>query len=168
MYINIAVQYIRPKQVFYIQETLQKIILDIVGSDDLDLEVDPTIVSFSQLINEGWNDTFMTQIHRARVSLEEMRSGVKQPNKDVAFHQALKDPDTRAEYIRRKSLLPHKCRHPSTFNEDLQILQWWTETFVTAITQSTPKIPYGMRFLARETLTALRVCCMILVSLVLI
>lgn len=54
MYINIAVQYIRPKQVFYIRETLQKIILDIVGSDDLDLEVDPTVVSeliaFSSLI----------------------------------------------------------------------------------------------------------------------
>ena len=46
MYINIAVQYIRPKQIFYIRETLQKIILDIVGSDDLDLEVDPTIVSW--------------------------------------------------------------------------------------------------------------------------
>jgi Ras GTPase-activating-like protein IQGAP2/3 len=47
MYINIAVQYIRPKQVFYIRETLKKIILDIVGSDDLDLEVDPTLVSTS-------------------------------------------------------------------------------------------------------------------------
>jgi Ras GTPase-activating-like protein IQGAP2/3 len=46
MYLNIAVQYIRPKQIFYIRETLQKIILDIVGSDDLDLEVDPTIVSW--------------------------------------------------------------------------------------------------------------------------
>lgn len=45
MYINIAVQYIRPKQVFYIRETLQKIVLDILGSDDLDLEVDPTVVS---------------------------------------------------------------------------------------------------------------------------
>jgi Ras GTPase-activating-like protein IQGAP2/3 len=44
MYINIAVQYIRPKQAFYIRETLQKIILDIVASDDLDLEVDPTVV----------------------------------------------------------------------------------------------------------------------------
>jgi Ras GTPase-activating-like protein IQGAP2/3 len=54
MYINIAVQYIRPKQVFYIQETLQQIILDIVGSDDLDLEVDPALVSFYQFVNEGF------------------------------------------------------------------------------------------------------------------
>jgi hypothetical protein len=40
---------------------------------------------------------------------------------------------------------------------DLQVLQWWTEAFVTAIIQSTKRIPYGMRYLARETLAALRV-----------
>jgi hypothetical protein len=40
---------------------------------------------------------------------------------------------------------------------DLQVLQWWTEAFVTAITQSTKKMPYGMRYLAHETLQNLRV-----------
>lgn len=40
---------------------------------------------------------------------------------------------------------------------DLQRLQWWTEAFVAAITQSAQRMPYTMRFMARETLTALRV-----------
>ena len=40
---------------------------------------------------------------------------------------------------------------------DLQLLQWWTETFVAALIQSTQRMPYGMRYLARETLHALRV-----------
>lgn len=40
---------------------------------------------------------------------------------------------------------------------DLQRLQWWTEAFVTAIVQSTQRMPYAMRYLARETLVTLRV-----------
>lgn len=44
MYINVAVQYIRPKQSFYIQESLKRLILEVVEADDLDLEVDPSIV----------------------------------------------------------------------------------------------------------------------------
>jgi Ras GTPase-activating-like protein IQGAP2/3 len=40
---------------------------------------------------------------------------------------------------------------------DLQVLRWWTETFIVAILQSTRKMPYGMRYLARETLAAVRV-----------
>ena len=41
-------------------------------------------------------------------------------------------------------------------NEDLQLLQWWSENFLTAIVSSTNKIPYGIRYLARETLAALK------------
>ena len=48
MYINVAVQYIRPKQSFYIRESLRRLILEVVEADDLDLEVDPSIVSFCQ------------------------------------------------------------------------------------------------------------------------
>jgi Ras GTPase-activating-like protein IQGAP2/3 len=44
MYINVAVQYIRPKQSFYIRESLRRLILEVVEADDLDLEVDPSIV----------------------------------------------------------------------------------------------------------------------------
>ena len=47
MYINIAVQYIRPKQSFYMQESLKKLILEVVEADDLDLEADPSIVRSS-------------------------------------------------------------------------------------------------------------------------
>jgi Ras GTPase-activating-like protein IQGAP2/3 len=39
------------------------------------------------------------------MSLEEMRSGVIKQEKSIPFHQALKDPDTRAEYIRREAKL---------------------------------------------------------------
>ena len=45
MYINIAVLYVRPKQVVYVRETLQAIIRDIIHSEELDLEIDPSIVS---------------------------------------------------------------------------------------------------------------------------
>jgi len=43
------------------------------------------------------------QIHRARLDVEEMRSG--KPSllpKDLPFREAVEDPDTRAIYIRRK------------------------------------------------------------------
>ena len=38
-----------------------------------------------------------------------MRAGVHLPDKDLPFYEALNDPDTRAEYIRRAStsLLSH-------------------------------------------------------------
>jgi Ras GTPase-activating-like protein IQGAP2/3 len=44
MYINVAVHYIRPKQVAYVRETLQSIIREVVHSEDLDLEADPSLV----------------------------------------------------------------------------------------------------------------------------
>ncbi|KAH7887756.1 ras GTPase-activating protein [Phlebopus sp. FC_14] len=85
MYISIAVQYLRPKQVTYVRDTLQAIMRELIDAVDLDLESDPSI------------------IHRARIDIEEMRSGIASPKtKDVTFYEALKDPDTRAEYIRRK------------------------------------------------------------------
>jgi len=48
------------------------------------------------------------QIYRTRILAEEMRAGVHLPDKDLPFYEALNDPDTRAEYIRRAStfLLP--------------------------------------------------------------
>lgn len=44
MYINVAVHYVRPKQVAYVRETLQAIIRDVIHSQELDLEIDPSIV----------------------------------------------------------------------------------------------------------------------------
>jgi len=46
---------------------------------------------------------------------------------------------------------------------DLQTLQAWGAVFMKVIMESTKKMPYGTRYLARETLNALRVskpqCC---------
>ncbi|TFK28757.1 IQ domain-containing protein-containing RasGAP [Coprinopsis marcescibilis] len=79
-------------------------------------------------------------IHRARIDAEEMRSGrMSTQPKDVSFREAIEDLQTRPIYIRH-----------------LQTLRWWAEQFVTAITQSTRKLPYGIRFLARELLIYLR------------
>ncbi|EKM59178.1 uncharacterized protein PHACADRAFT_86001 [Phanerochaete carnosa HHB-10118-sp] len=85
-------------------------------------------------------DPSIATIYRNKIDLLETRSG--QPSelpKNIPFREALQDPDTRAEYIRH-----------------LQLLQWWTELFVTALTQSTARMPYGMRYLARETLILLK------------
>ncbi|KAF9462631.1 ras GTPase-activating protein [Collybia nuda] len=79
-------------------------------------------------------------IHKTRIDLEELRSGIPSTRpKELTFREALKDPDTRPIYIRH-----------------LQVLQLWTEAFVSAITQSTKKMPYVMRYLARETLVYLK------------
>ncbi|PCH41536.1 hypothetical protein WOLCODRAFT_70665 [Wolfiporia cocos MD-104 SS10] len=122
MFISVAVHYLRPKRTAYIRETLQGVIRGVIDSEDLDLEADPC------------------KIYRARMDLEEMRSGGSfSAPKEVPFHTALNDPDTRAEYIRH-----------------LQVLQWWTEEFVKAITKSLQRMPYGMRYMARETLHAVR------------
>ncbi|TFK87060.1 hypothetical protein K466DRAFT_576027 [Polyporus arcularius HHB13444] len=120
-FINVAVHYLRPKQTAYIRDTLQGVIREVIKADDLDLETDPCV------------------IYRKRVDRDETRGKLDNRPKDVAFHQALQDPDTRAEYIRH-----------------LQVLQWWTEEFVRAITLSLNKMPYGMRYMARETLNAVK------------
>ncbi|KAF9075841.1 hypothetical protein BDP27DRAFT_1415005 [Rhodocollybia butyracea] len=88
MYINIAVHYVRPKQIAYARETFQTLIRQIVEDDDLDFEVDPTV------------------IHHARIELEEMKAGrpSNQP-KDVTFREALDDPATRPIFIRHLQAL---------------------------------------------------------------
>ncbi|KAF4602416.1 hypothetical protein EYR40_005623 [Pleurotus pulmonarius] len=122
MYMNIAVHYVRRKQVIYVRDTLQAVIREVIDTEDLDLEADPSL------------------IHRTRIDVEELKSGVPSGvRKNLPFHEALNDPATRAEYIRH-----------------LQVLQWWTEAFVTALTASIKKMPYSMRYLARETLSAVR------------
>jgi hypothetical protein len=45
MYINIAIHYIRPNQMTYARDALQAVIRDVINSDDLDLEADPSLVS---------------------------------------------------------------------------------------------------------------------------
>jgi Ras GTPase-activating-like protein IQGAP2/3 len=77
----------------------------------------------------------------------------------VSFREALEDYNTRGEYIRRENMnfCLSSILYTDLFLLDLQLLQWWTETFVAALIQSTQRMPYGMRYLARETLHALKV-----------
>ncbi|KAF8165362.1 IQ domain-containing protein-containing RasGAP [Crassisporium funariophilum] len=122
MYLAVALRYVRPRQVNYVRDAFQAIIRELIDANDLDLEADPTL------------------IHRARIEVEEMRSGKSSSTpKDIPFREAVADPDTRAIYIRH-----------------LQVLQWWTEAFINAMIQSTKKMPYSMRYLARETLISLQ------------
>lgn len=50
MYMAVAVHYVRPKQISYVRETLQKLIHEVVEQEDLDLETDPAAVSRFLLI----------------------------------------------------------------------------------------------------------------------
>lgn len=52
MYINIAVQYLRPKQVTYVRGTLQAIVRELVEAADLDLESDPSIVRVGLFVSD--------------------------------------------------------------------------------------------------------------------
>ncbi|XP_006460082.1 hypothetical protein AGABI2DRAFT_202767 [Agaricus bisporus var. bisporus H97] len=122
IYLNITVHYIRPKQSTFSREAFETIIKEVIESDDLDLEVDPTV------------------LHQSRIITQERRSGMASSiPKDVTFREALEYPETRAMYIRQ-----------------LQLVQWWSDAFVNAITASTKKMPFSMRYLARETLLALK------------
>lgn len=44
MYMNIAVHYVRRKQVIYVRDTLQAVIREVIDAEDLDLEADPSLV----------------------------------------------------------------------------------------------------------------------------
>ncbi|KLO15676.1 hypothetical protein SCHPADRAFT_902188 [Schizopora paradoxa] len=122
MYLNVALQYGRSKQALYVRETLMAIINDVANQEDLDLETDPCV------------------IYRSRINTEEMRSGMKSSKpKDVAYKQAVEDPETRKEFIHH-----------------LQFLHAYVKTFVNAIIASTKFIPYNLRLIARETHVALK------------
>ncbi|KAG8822729.1 hypothetical protein FRC17_009483, partial [Serendipita sp. 399] len=122
MYINVAFNYVRPKQVIFVKEVLHGAIRQIVEQDELDLETNPVV------------------IYRARINLEEMRTGMRSNRPlEVDDIQALEDIDTRKEFIHH-----------------LQKLLAATKDFVGAITSSTRKVPYSLRYIARETLAALR------------
>lgn len=44
IFIDIAVHYLRPKQVVFIKETVQYVMREVIHQDDLDLETDPCVV----------------------------------------------------------------------------------------------------------------------------
>jgi DICT domain-containing protein len=55
MYINVAVHYVRPKQVAYVREALQAVIREVIDEDELDLETDPVVVRAYRFIEKRTN-----------------------------------------------------------------------------------------------------------------
>jgi Ras GTPase-activating-like protein IQGAP2/3 len=158
IYMNIAVQYLRPRQVTYIRETLQAIVRELIEAADLDLESDPSVVCDALFY---MNDTFSVErrftgrgsisrkcdpverVQSPRISLSTMPSRIQIPEPNTL------DVGQVWEILCRTLMQYH--------GSDLQKLQWWSEAFMVALTQSTRKMPYSLRFIARETLLSLRV-----------
>ena len=46
-FINVAVQYLRPKQIAYIRDTLQGVIREVINANDLNSETDPCAVGIA-------------------------------------------------------------------------------------------------------------------------
>jgi Ras GTPase-activating-like protein IQGAP2/3 len=46
LYMNLAVTYVRPKQIPYVRDTFQAIVRDIVTQEDLELETNPAVVRY--------------------------------------------------------------------------------------------------------------------------
>ncbi|KAK7061814.1 ras GTPase-activating-like protein rng2 [Favolaschia claudopus] len=127
VYVNIAVPYVRPKQSTYVRETLQSVIRRVIDAPSVG---EPPIDL----------ELDPSTIYRARIELEETHLGTASgKRKDLNFREALLDGPTRAVYIRA-----------------LQTLRECTQWFLTALIQSTKRMPYNIRYLARETLLALR------------
>lgn len=79
-------------------------------------------------------------IYRTTINEEEMESGqASQKPLEVNFHEALADPMARTIFIRH-----------------LQALRGTTELFLSTIITSTNKMPYGIRYIAREIFRALQ------------
>ncbi|KAJ7179155.1 ras GTPase-activating protein [Mycena filopes] len=128
VYINIAVPYVRPKQNNYVRDVLQTVIRRVIDAPSVG---EPPIDL----------ELDPSVIYRTRIELEEIHLGTASgKRKDLTFREALLDGPTRAVYIR-----------------SLQTLQKCTEWFLEALSQSVKKMPYSIRYLARETLIALRV-----------
>ena len=53
LYITVAVQYIRSRQVTYVKDALQGIIRELIETDDLDLEVSPSKVHRSPSLQKS-------------------------------------------------------------------------------------------------------------------
>jgi hypothetical protein len=59
MYLNIAVQYVRARQVTYVREAFKAIIHEVIDADDLDLEADPSavralITKYVLVLKDAW------------------------------------------------------------------------------------------------------------------
>lgn len=78
--------------------------------------------------------------------------------KDINYRDAVMDPDTRLVFIQSMlHTLTQDFIHLRSILTDLQKLHAITKDFVEAIVSSTKKMPYSLRYIAREILDALKV-----------
>lgn len=85
-------------------------------------------------------ETDPAAIYRQAINIEEMETGMPSRKPlDVSFDVALNDPAARTIFIRH-----------------LQALRATTEAFLSAIIATTNKMPYGIRYIAREVFRALQ------------
>ncbi|KAG0144428.1 hypothetical protein CROQUDRAFT_47337 [Cronartium quercuum f. sp. fusiforme G11] len=86
-------------------------------------------------------ETDPIKIYRSVISNEETRTGIQSSRPlDVTFNQALADKETCALFIKH-----------------LQSLRALTDRFLYAITESTKRMPFGIRYIAREIFRGLQV-----------
>ncbi|KAJ7068257.1 ras GTPase-activating protein, partial [Mycena amicta] len=126
VYLNVVVPYLRRKQTAYIRETFQETVRKVT---------DPESVGHPPLDLE----IDPSKIHLERARREDLEAGIARDRKALSFRDALQDGPTRAAYIRGLQSL-HQCTG------------WFLEGFCTSV----KRMPYSTRYLARETLNALR------------
>ncbi|CAH7690974.1 hypothetical protein PPACK8108_LOCUS26492 [Phakopsora pachyrhizi] len=86
-------------------------------------------------------ETDPIKIYRSVISEEETRTGIQSSRPmDVTFNEALADQETLSLFIKH-----------------LQSLRALTDRFLYAITQSTRKMPFGLRYIGREIFRGLKV-----------
>ncbi|KAK9454438.1 hypothetical protein V1511DRAFT_460756 [Dipodascopsis uninucleata] len=110
------------KEKEYIYEIIGVLVKSIVSEEELDLESDPLTIYHTSINNE------------------ELRTGRRSTrDHNVVVDVAIKDPETRATYIR-----------------NLQSLREFVVQFLNVFEQNVDSIPYGIRYIGRELFRALQ------------
>lgn len=127
-FINLFMQYGRgSKERKYLKDLLSSLINEIINED--------TQHEVSNL------ETDPIKIYRSVINEEETRTGIQSTRPlDVTFNQALADQETLSLFIKH-----------------LQVLKTLTDRFLYAITSAPQKMPFGIRYIAREIFRGLQV-----------
>lgn len=98
------------------------------------------------------------QIYRAEIAKEETRTGVTSARPlNVNYREALWDPDTKRIFTSRELSQFSWSSSPEAFcTSDLVAIKNTTSDFLQAMYASTPRIPFGIRYIGREVFRALR------------
>ncbi|POW08043.1 hypothetical protein PSTT_07792 [Puccinia striiformis] len=127
-FINLLMQYGRgAKERRYLKDLLGSVINETVNDDN-----DRGILNI---------ETDPIKIYRSVINEEETRTGIQSTRPiDVTFNEALADQETLALFIKH-----------------LQVLRTLTDRFLYAITSAPQKMPFGIRYTAREMFRGLQV-----------